>query len=208
MARHTGFPKGVAVFVGLYLLACGGAAVVQRNGEFVFYLVVMLVLVAMVYGVHRRVGFSSLVLWLLAVWGLLHMAGGTVPIPMSLAQTENETAVLYSLRPWSWLPRYDQVTHAFGFFCATLACGEALLAAARPVRVGVGFACACGLMGMGFGALNEVVEFVAVMTLPNTNVGGYVNTGWDLVSNTVGAGVGALVVLGRGVGAAGIRSGG
>ena len=200
MAQHSGFPKGVAAFAGIYLLGFGGTAVVQRNGEFVFYLVVMLVLVGMVYGVHRRVGFSPLVLWLLAVWGLLHMAGGTVPIPMSVAETENETAVLYSLRPWAWLPRYDQVTHAFGFFCATVASGEALLAATRPGRVGVGFACACGLMGVGFGALNEVVEFIAVLTLPDTNVGGYVNTGWDLVSNTVGASLGALAVAARGGG--------
>ena len=42
-------------------------------------------------------------------------------------------------------------------------------------------------MGMGLGALNEVVEFVAVLTMPETNVGGYTNTGWDLVSNLAGA---------------------
>lgn len=199
MAREASFPKEIAAFVGLYLAGFGGAAVVQGNGEFTFYLVVMLILIGMIYGVHRRVGFSSSVLWLLAVWGLLHLAGGTVPVPMSVAQTENDTAVLYSLRPWAWLPRYDQVTHAFGFFVATLASGEALLGATRPVRVGVGFACACGLMGVGFGALNEVVEFVATRTLPDTNVGGYVNTGWDLVSNSVGAGIGCLVVAARGV---------
>lgn len=199
MKRAATFPKSIAVFVACYLFGCGGAAVAQGNREFMFYLVVMLILVGMVWGVHRRVGFSSMVLWLLAVWGLLHMAGGTVPIPMSLAQTENDTAVLYSLRPWSWLPRYDQVTHAFGFFTATLASGEALVRATRPSRVGVGFACACGLVGMGFGALNEVVEFIAVLTLPNTNVGGYVNTGWDLVSNMIGASAGAIVVAARGV---------
>jgi hypothetical protein len=32
-----------------------------------------------------------------------------------------------------------------------------------------------------------VVEFVATLLLPKTNVGGYENTGWDLVSNAVGA---------------------
>jgi hypothetical protein len=41
------------------------------------------------------------------------------------------------------------------------------------------------LMGMGVGAANEVVEFAASQ-VANTNVGGYVNTGWDLVFNTVG----------------------
>jgi hypothetical protein len=47
---------------------------------------------------------------------------------------------------------------------------------------------------MGFGALNEVIEFIAVLTLPNTNVGGYENTGWDLVANLVGTIIAALVI--------------
>ena len=45
----------------------------------------------------------------------------------------------------------------------------------------------CGAAGMGFGAFNEIVEFVATLTVPDTNVGGYINTGWDLVANMVGA---------------------
>ena len=43
-----------------------------------------------------------------------------------------------------------------------------------------------GAAALGFGALNEVVEFAATMLVPETNVGGYENTGWDLVSNLVG----------------------
>jgi hypothetical protein len=30
--------------------------------------------------------------------------------------------------------------------------------------------------------------------MPETNVGGYVNTGWDLVANTVGATVAVLLI--------------
>jgi hypothetical protein len=42
----------------------------------------------------------------------------------------------------------------------------------------------CGAASMGFCGLNEVIEFF--LTLPETNIGGYFNTGWDLVSNLVG----------------------
>lgn len=198
MPPNAPFPKTVAAFVALYLVLCGGAAILRGNGEFIFYLVVMLILIGMIYAVHRRVAFSPLTLWLLAIWGLLHMGGGTIPIPAALADKGSDHAVLYSLKPWASLPRYDQVAHVFGFFVATLAASEALLAATKPVRIGMGFAAACALMGVGFGALNEVVEFIAVKTLPDTNVGGYENTGWDLVSNTIGAGVGAIVVRVRG----------
>jgi hypothetical protein len=47
---------------------------------------------------------------------------------------------------------------------------------------------------MGFGAANEVVEFLATRVLPETNVGGYENTGWDLVANTVGSLAAAVLI--------------
>ena len=47
---------------------------------------------------------------------------------------------------------------------------------------------------MGFGALNEVGEFVATLLVPKTNVGGYANTGRDLVANLVGVLIAAVVL--------------
>lgn len=197
MKNEQGFPWPVAVFSAAYLLGFGGVAIAKGNGEFVFYLVVMLILVGAVYAIHRRVVFSPLVLWMLAVWGFGHMGGGVIPIPPEYADGGTGDPVLYSFRAAEWLPRYDQCIHVYGFCCATIASGEALWVCTRPARIGVGFAAAAALMGAGFGALNEVVEFVATETLPETNVGGYENTGWDLVSNTVGAILGALIVLCR-----------
>ena len=50
---------------------------------------------------------------------------------------------------------------------------------------------------MGFGAANEVVEFIATRILPETNVGGYENTGWDLVFDLIGAVIAAGWVFRR-----------
>ncbi len=47
---------------------------------------------------------------------------------------------------------------------------------------------------MGLGALNEVIEFAATLLIPETNVWGYRNTGWDLVANLVGATVAATII--------------
>lgn len=52
------------------------------------------------------------------------------------------------------------------------------------------------LMGCGFGAINEIVEFLAVVALPETGVGGYANTLLDLVFNFVGA-LSAVIGLAR-----------
>ncbi len=200
----------LVVFVTVYMVGFTGYALVRGNTEFVFYAVVMLVLIGGTVAIHFRVWFSTLVLWLLAVWGLLHMAGGNVPIPASLAvdwvppPDKPGWTVLYNCRIAAWMPKYDQIVHAYGFGAATLAAFEAIRAsiagflggAASTFRATPGLAFACFLVGMGLGALNEVVEFVATRFM-DTNVGGYVNTGWDLVSNMTGAAVASVVVLMR-----------
>ena len=48
--------------------------------------------------------------------------------------------------------------------------------------------------GLGFGALNEMVEFLITRVVPDTNIGEFENTGWDLVANTVGAALAAAWV--------------
>ncbi len=52
----------------------------------------------------------------------------------------------------------------------------------------------CAAAGLGFGALNEVIEFAATLLVPETNVGGYLNTGWDLVANLFGATVAVAAI--------------
>jgi hypothetical protein len=59
---------------------------------------------------------------------------------------------------------------------------------------GFGSLILCGAASLGFGALNEVVEFVATLSIPETNVGGYENTGWDLVANLVGVALASLII--------------
>jgi hypothetical protein len=196
----------LVVFVTVYMVGFTAYALSRGNSEFVFYAIVMLVLIGGTFAIHRRVHFSPLVLWLLAVWGLFHMAGGNIPVPASLAVDwtpppgKPAVTVLYNFRPHHWFPKYDQIIHAFGFFCATLAASEALRASIRGMkaefRVNAGFAAASFFIGMGLGAFNEVVEFTATRFM-DTNVGDYVNTGWDLISNMTGAAVAAAIVFFR-----------
>lgn len=172
------------------------AATIQKNEEFVFYIVVMIVLISSLAFVHKRVNFSSGVLWGLSTWGLLHMMGGLIHMPEAWTQ-DGTQPVLYSW--WliqDWL-KYDQVVHAFGFGTTTFLCWQ-ILRANIETRYGkcpkptFGLCLLCAAGGMGFGALNEVVEFIATLTMPETNVGGYINTGWDLVFNLIGCSIAAI----------------
>lgn len=188
----------VFLFTGSYMAAAVAGSLWQANREFVFYIVVMLVLIGVMTAVHRAVGLTAPLLWALSVWGLMHMAGGLLPLPEGLPH-EGRHAVLYSL----WLVperlKFDQVVHAYGFGVTTWLCWHAL-STSLARRFGVrpspsaGLLTLCAAAGMGFGALNEVVEFAAVLSLPDTNVGGYENTGWDLVANLVGAVIAALAL--------------
>ncbi len=182
--RERSIPRALTLFVILYMAICSIAAINQGNTEFLMYGVMMVVFILCVLAINMRVHFTRSALWLLAVWGCLHMLGGTVPIDQRFVIGEG-SAVLYSMRLHPDLPRYDQITHAFGFFSATIACWEAARALLGAKR-GFGLSVVAVLMGMGLGAINEVLEFGATR-VTDTNVGGYVNTGWDLVSNSIGA---------------------
>jgi len=168
------------------------------NTEFAFYIVVMAILIAAVWVVHARATLTAGALWALSVWGLLHMLGGLVPLPDGWPMNESGSPVLYSL----WLIpdrlKYDQVVHAYGFAVTTWVCWQGLRSALRAHGIDAvptfGLVILVWAAGLGFGAVNEVVEFAATLLIPETNVGGYLNTGWDLVANTVGATVAAVAI--------------
>lgn len=186
-------PKDPAliVFTVGYLLAAAIAILVTGNREFAMYLAHMLVLITLILWAHKGAQFSKGVLWGLSVWGLLHMAGGTVPVPPRMAQLndpEQTKAVLYSF--WLIPPnvfKYDNLVHAFGFFMTTLACAQAIRRFLAPdARPTLALFVVLAAAGMGFGAVNEVIEFIATR-LFDTNVGGYVNNSIDLIYNGIGA---------------------
>ena len=85
--------------------------------------------------------------------------------------------------------------HAYGFAVATFV-GFALLEKQlkKPVKSPKLIVFLCLVIGMGFGALNELVEFLAVLFIPNTNVGGYMNTGFDLLFNFIGSFIAAVLL--------------
>ena len=181
----------VALFTGAYLAVALVGAVTSGNAEFVFYIAVMVVLIAVVWAVDRSVRLSAGALWGLSLWGLAHMIGGLVTAPAGWPAAVADQAVMYNVWIVTDRVKYDHVVHAWGFGMTTWVCWQGVAAALRKrgaeTRPTGGLLVLVAAAGLGFGALNEVIEFAATLLVPETNVGGYRNTGWDLVSNTVGA---------------------
>jgi len=160
----------LAIFTALY--------VSRKNYEFLMYVGVVLFFVLFIGWLHLKYRFSFAVLCCMTIWGFLHMAGGGVIV---------KGDILYGLQLVPLVLRYDQLVHAFGFGTATCLayyCLKPNLSSSANFRAVVVLLV---FIGMGLGALNEIVEFLAVLAFPDTNVGGYDNTMWDIVFNTFGA---------------------
>ncbi len=167
-----------------YILSFGLVSVWRLNYEFMIYVGVVVLFLCLIAATQRRVGFSRTVLWGLTAWGFMHLAGGTVYV----GGARLYELILFPLLPAQGILRYDQFVHAFGFGAATLVAYHLLRPRLRERPVGWGtLSVLIVLMGMGLGALNEVIEFGVVLVAPEAGVGGYLNTALDLVFNMLGA---------------------
>lgn len=170
-----------AAFVG-YGLAIGSSVAIP-------YGVMVLGGMVLIAAIEPPEGFSGLALGGLTFWAVGHLAGGIIEL--------DGDRVLYNAFIGG-VVHYDNIVHFVGFGTAGLVWWEAVRS---KVRVEPGHAIAVGVavwfVGMGVGALNEVIEFIATLTLPDTNVGGYHNTGRDLIANMSGAAVAGIVVVRR-----------
>jgi len=119
----------------------------------------------------------------LACLALGHMAGGLVIVGDD---------VLYNAHPPLHAFQYDHVFHASASGVAAIVLWLFL---AKQLTSRVAAVTVAVLGGLGVGAINELIEFLATLAHHGRHVGGYRNTGWDLMSNTVGA-VTASILLG------------
>ena len=170
-------PRLVATFVAYYLglLALGAFS---GQSQTIFYALFIGLAAAAVARLYERARFSRMALWGLAAWGFGHMLGG-------LLQVHGDA--LYELSLGAGELRFDKLVHFVGFGFATLAAFEMLRARLAPSADAAAVAIAAWFVGVGLGGLNETIEFLITRLPLDSNVGGFSNTGWDLVANALGA---------------------
>ncbi len=182
----------IVLFNLAYILAFAIYYVFVQNFEFLWYILVLIGIGALIIGTLKKSNLSIRTLWGLSFWGLLHMSGGGIKLGGE---------VLYNLKiiplyvtDKFYVLKFDQLVHAYGFAVVVFVAWELLkdywnenvnYKVVYPILVAI---------SMGMGALNEIVEFIATLAFANTNVGGYYNTGLDIIFNTIGAII-AVVLL-------------
>ena len=163
-----------------------------ENYEFLIYILVLVIIGIIILTTLKVSKFDYLALWGLSIWGLLHMMGGGIKIN---GQT------LYSLRLIDivdnggqfYILKMDQLVHFYGFMIAAIVVYQLLKLKFQGIDKSKLAIFIAWIGSMGLGALNEVVEFIAFISLEKTGVGDLYNTGLDLVFNMIGALVGAFV---------------
>ncbi|MBT4135578.1 DUF2238 domain-containing protein [archaeon] len=180
------------IFNLIYIIAFSTYYLKIKNIEFLWYIVIMLLIFGLLFFTQRITKFSYPILWALSAWGLMHMAGGGLIV---------KGKVLYAFHMipiWAhehfYILKYDQFVHAYLYFVMIFVIWHLIknnlnkkpnMYILYPVIT---------LTAIGIGAFNEIAEFLPVLFLKETGVGGYYNTAWDIVFNALGAILGAFTL--------------
>lgn len=145
------------------------------------YVAITFVLGVAVWLIDRLVQLPVRALWALVAAAFSNLLGGVFLV-------DGQPLYVYEL---IGTMAFDKPAHFFATGMATFAAYEALRGRLDGGPLGLAFAAIT--MGMGVGAVVEIVEFIANETMENVNVGGYTNNMLDLIANAAGAVVAGLV---------------
>jgi uncharacterized membrane protein YjdF len=178
--------KPTSVWVDWAVLAAFTAGFLLRgNTEFLLYAVTLAILIAVVQRTHRTFDYPAVALWGFTVWLVMHMCGGFV----RLAGVRLYDLTLLPIVPAPYhILRYDQFVHAACYFVITLLLGRVVTRRMNPQTGPALVRLLAVLAAMGVGAINEMIEFLAVAFLGAAQgVGDYTNNALDICCNGLGA---------------------
>lgn len=186
---HEQFEKFIVYFTFFYVTAFSVNALLRGNIEFIYYTGLMLLSMTIILMIHKRFHFYPVVLLGLSLLGLLHLLGGNV----ILGEVR-----LYDLYFIDGLFKYDNFVHMVGSGIMVMLAYAIL----KPTLADdfrnkdLYFMLLLVLLGMGLGAMNEMMEFIAVLLFDVAEqVGGYTNTLLDLIYNTIGSIIMAIILV-------------
>jgi len=183
--------KAILVFTSLYTAAFAVFFIRKLNVEFVAYVGVIIFIFALLYGTLHKTRIPAFILAGISLWGLLHMLGESV-------QTADGVLYAWKIFPFFdgggefYILKFDQVVHAYLYAFVALLFLHLLrnYFGNTHSQFLIGFIAI--MASLGVSAVNEMIEFIAVLTVPDNGVGGYHNTVLDIVFNFAGALVAVL----------------
>ncbi len=174
----------ILIFTLIYLLVALFIFIARANYEFIMYIGVVVFFFFLILFTNEKIRYPDVILWGLSFWGLLHMCGGGVLINGERLYG----LILIPISSMYSIFRYDQFVHIIGFGIATLLMFVLIESKLKkPIKNWSAISVVIIMAGLGVGAINEIIEFTAVVIMPETGVGGFINMALDLVSDLIGA---------------------
>ena len=167
---------------------------VFQNHEFLLYAITVAALALVLFKTDQYFGFATAGLWMFNLWLVLHILGGLA----SWDGVRFYDLMLLDLvgQPYQIL-KYDQFVHFYCYVVMSVLMWSVVQKIARRDANRLVIGVVTVLAASSIGALNEIVEFAAVVLLGTDGVGGYTNTAIDLVANLLGAIVGTAYMHSR-----------
>ncbi len=176
----------------IYLAIFSYRYIVAKNYEFMWYILIMLIILTVVVSTLKKTKFPSWILWGMSLWGFMHLAGGNIWIAGD---------VLYA---YVFLPiitsgeliflRFDQFVHAYLYFLVVFIIYHLVKPHLKTKFNKAIVFIVIALASMGAASINEIIEFLMVVSLEKQGVGGYYNTAMDIIANAIGAVIGAAIL--------------
>ncbi len=174
------------------LIAFSSAFLLRKNYEFIIYVGVIIVCLAVIATTFFKVRYSFATLIGLTAWSAMHLSGGSFHINGTLLYE----IIIITLSHKYPILRYDQLVHIWGFAVATLTMFDLLRPLLKENLQGyIALSIVVIMAGLGVGAFNEIVEAIVAAIVPESGVGDYVNTALDLIADLIGAVLSMLYIL-------------
>lgn len=184
----------ILILTILYVIIFGIYYLINKNYEFLWYIVILFVLIGLMSLLHKKYNFNSWILFGMSIWGLMHMAGGSIYINGVKLYGVILVPLFSESITGTDIFRYDQLAHFYFYFVISFLIYYVLKDYLKKDSNKFAVSVFLIFIAMGIGALNEILEFIPVLFLETTGVGDYFNTLWDIVFNTFGAIVAAIVI--------------
>lgn len=141
--------------------------------EFFTYALFIIVAIGIGWWYFRRFNFPTSILFLLQLGILIHFMGGLLPIQDGRLY---DTIILRI--------RFDKYVHSFNSFVAALLIHHLFKILKVHLPCIRNFVILMFVLGLG--ATIEIIEYIVLLTVPDSGVGGYHNNMQDLLANLAG----------------------
>lgn len=168
--------------------------IVLQNYEFLLYAITVAILATIIFRTGQYFNFSQAGLWLFNVWLILHICGG---LAFYQGQRFYDLVLIDLVGDPYHILKYDQAVHFFCYVVMSILMWSVVRKISKKDASSAVVCVVTILAASSIGAINEIIEFLAVVTLGTDGVGGYTNTAIDLVANLLGAITGTLYMYAR-----------